>query len=416
MHKLWSAVICSLATLAFAQPATADPNVPLKLDPKSQIPSHRKPPSIRDGFTMAVTGDLVGPGIPVVDLEEPEFEKLTQILQRATLAVGNNETHIMDMRTTKARPVAGDTQPVKRPEIAKDYARMGFDVLNLANNHQGDWGEEGMFETQKWLQDAGIVTMGFGPNRFFAQQPAYVNTRYGRVAFIGFTNSLNHPNAAPADAVGGAPGRAGPNFVRLSEDNKVDRYDQYAILRNVREAKESSDMLVIYTHSHPDPKYLRDFYHDLVDAGADAIVGSDTVPDVRGIEIYHGVPIIFGLEPFFYAMFEGYVNPQYRYEAIDVDPRSATYAEVVRKQMGYARQDTYFTSAIAELKASGGRVSEIRIYPTDLQKDATDYHNGHPRLADAKLGAAILGELQKVSSQYGTTITVEDNVGIIRIP
>ena len=41
----------------------------------------------------------------------------------------------------------------------------GFDVLGLVNNRALDFGPAGLAETVSWLQEAGIATVGVGPNR-----------------------------------------------------------------------------------------------------------------------------------------------------------------------------------------------------------------------------------------------------------
>lgn len=386
-----------------------------QLDPADQIPAVRKPSSIRDGFTLAATGDLIGPEIPVMDLEEPDFAQLVSILKGASIAVANAETPIFDLRDPSIYPEGGQSQPVKPPAIAKEYARMGFRVLNMAFNHAGDWSPEGLRQMQDLLSAAGIETMGYGVSRSFAQAPAYVNTRYGRVSFIGLTTTLNHPGAIASDAVGFTRARAGVNALRLNRDGSYNAYDHYSQLRAIRFAKDVSDLAVLYVHSHEPPKQFQKFYRMAVDAGADVIIASHTVPERRGIEIYRGAPIFYGIAPFFYAMYEFSSPSIERYEALNVDPRAPIPRDIIDKQFSAYRGHEMFGSVIAILESSGGRISRVRLIPIELQENAKDFRNGHPRPADAVQGHEILGAIAKASEAYGTKVRIEGNVGIIEL-
>lgn len=417
--RAWRArAVAAALCAAVATPAgqAAAQKAPFKLNPADQIPAMRKPSSMRDGFTLAAVGDLIGPEIPVMDLEEPDLNRLVTILKSASVAVGNDETPIFDLRDPDIYPAGGETQPVKPPAIAKEYARMGFRVLNMAFNHAGDWSPPGLAKTQQLLNDAGIETIGYGLNQTFAQAPAYINTRYGRVAFVGLTTTLGHVGANASDAAGFTRGRAGVSALRLNPDKSYNAFDEYTLLRSIRGAKDVSDLTVVYVHSHENPALFQAFYRAAVDAGADVIIASDTVPNQRGIEIYKGAPIFYGLQPFFYSMFEYSTPSMDRYQALNADPRSVIPRDIIDQQFNRARSHEMFNSVIAMLKTSGGRVSEIRLIPIELQEHAPDYHNGHPRLANEAQGRETLEAINKASAAYGTTIKVEKNVGVIHIP
>ena len=50
---------------------------------------------------------------------------------------------------------------------------MGFSIVSRANNHALDWGIEGLHETSRWLDEAGIVHAGAGETRGLARAPQY---------------------------------------------------------------------------------------------------------------------------------------------------------------------------------------------------------------------------------------------------
>ena len=72
---------------------------------------------------------------------------------------------------------------------------MGFTLVSRANNHVLDWGVEGMRETTRHLDDAGIVHAGIGEDRGLAAAPSYLETPKGRIALIDFV--LNADRVSP---------------------------------------------------------------------------------------------------------------------------------------------------------------------------------------------------------------------------
>ncbi|MEI4509315.1 CapA family protein [Sphingopyxis sp. CCNWLW253] len=411
------ALVAGLAFPSVLIPRTSAQTIAtFKPNPADQIPAKRKAGTIADGFTLAAVGDLVGPEIPVMGLEDPEFAKLVDILRNASVAVANAETPVFDLRTPGIYPEGGTSQPSKPPVIAKEYAQMGFDVLSMAFNHAGDWSPPALEQMQHLLNEAGIETMGYGITRAFAQAPAYVNTRFGRVSFVGVTTTLNHAGGMASDGVGFTRSRAGVNALRLNKDKSYNEYDHYNQLRALRFAKDVSDLAVLYVHSHEEPRLFTKFYRDAIDAGADIVIASHTEPERRGIEIYKGFPIFYGINPFFYSMYELSTPNLERYEQLDVDPRASIPRDIIDHQFARYRAHEMFGSVIAVIHTRGGRPSEIRLIPIELREAAKDYRNGHPRPANAEQGREILDGIAKASAVYGTKIRIEDNVGIISIP
>jgi hypothetical protein len=58
----------------------------------------------------------------------------------------------------------------------------------------------------------------------------------------------------------------------------------------------------------------------------------------------------------------------------------------------------------------------VRLYPLDVGNTYEPSRRGIPHLADAANARRILVGLQKDSAQFLTTISIEDSVGVIRIP
>jgi hypothetical protein len=134
----------------------------------------------------------------------------------------------------------------------------------------------------------------------------------------------------------------------------------------------------------------------VIDAGADTFLGTG-VHVLRGIEIYKGKPIFYGLGEFFRQM--------------DVIGLSG--------MGGRGRGDDNsppikYESIVAVSRFEHGQVSEIRLHPLELTDDVRMAHRGIPRLASPQMAQRILTRLQKLSAPLGTTITIEGNIGVIR--
>ena len=68
--------------------------------------------------------------------------------------------------------------------------RAGFDALNLANNHVGDYGRTALLDTVRHVRRAGIAAVGAGGSLASASRPRVVRRLGLRVAFVGFSDIL----------------------------------------------------------------------------------------------------------------------------------------------------------------------------------------------------------------------------------
>ena len=185
-----------------------DPNCPLPRELET---------SIRDGFTFVAVGDcIISRPMSQYAERETEFAAVVKILQQADATYGNMETTILDLRAFHGYPYSGpdDVTLVADPGVAKDLAKMGFDLVSRANNHALDWGVEGMRETSRHLDDAGLVYAGSGENSGLARAPQYFESAKGRVAIVSMASTFP-PWAEALPAQGAAPGRPGINALKF---------------------------------------------------------------------------------------------------------------------------------------------------------------------------------------------------------
>lgn len=92
-----------------------------------------------------------------------------------------------------------------RPEALRAMRRdAGVDVVNLANNHAGDYGKRALLDTIRHTRAGGMLPVGAGATESAAYRPVVVERLGLRVAFVGFSTIL------PFDfrAIGSSPGTA----------------------------------------------------------------------------------------------------------------------------------------------------------------------------------------------------------------
>jgi poly-gamma-glutamate synthesis protein (capsule biosynthesis protein) len=417
-------------------------------------------------FTFAAVGDLIylRPMLATIEKQSPAMLKL---IRDADVAFGNFETSVFDFKDFKGSPQAesGGTWMLGDVRTPKEVARMGFDIVSRANNHGADWGVEGMADTDRHLDDAGLVHSGTGRSMASARAPQYLDVGAGRVGLVAATTSFT-PMSRAADGWGEAPARPGVNAIRSERSRLVAAEDlpvlarvakakegkpvilegvtyraasspalvgtlSYALnpgdeaanLLAVRQAHQNGNFTVFSLHNHEPGNgsqtpadFAVPFAHKIIDAGADAYIGHGP-HQLRGIEIYKGKPIFYSLGNF--AMMNNSLDviPLDMFQQFGVEPGSATTPEVLQarnaEQFGGSE---LFESVIAINRYEDGRLSEIRLYPIELGIEAKGAARGVPRLADATTGARTLARLQKLSQPFGTTIAVEKGVGVIRLP
>jgi poly-gamma-glutamate capsule biosynthesis protein CapA/YwtB (metallophosphatase superfamily) len=370
-YKFASAMLILFAARALAEP----PPVYGPADPVIKDPRHfdvRRPiaqelrTDVPDGFTVGAVGDLII-SRPLSQYSErlPGFKSVLDILHAGDVLYGNLETTIFDARNFSGAPYSwdGDWTNSSVPAVAKDLRAMGFGIVSRANNHSLDWGLEGMRETSRLLDEAGLAHAGIGEDRGLARAPQFLETPKARVALVSIASTFR-PTTDALPREGAAPGRPGlsalhvvrtvvvpeaamkalaqadcaiqghhchgtPETLELFDvkyrrgaafgyDYAMDAEDVAEILKNVRSARENADFVIVSIHSHectagcddPDqPRGAGDFLkrlaHEAIDSGADLFVTTGN-HNLGAVELYRsparGVrPILYGLGNFFWS-------------------------------------------------------------------------------------------------------------------
>ncbi len=169
--------------------------------------------------------------------KDPDFLKVVDLIRGADVSFMNFEGSIGHPDSYPIKPYSFASYFFGEKWIAKEYSWTGFNLTSLANNHMNDWSPESIYESQKQLEEAGIVYAGAGKNLTAAREPGYLDTSNGRVALISIDSSheqgefVQPPMAS--DPKGMFKGRPGNNTIRYNVviDAKKETIDQLKKIR-----------------------------------------------------------------------------------------------------------------------------------------------------------------------------------------
>lgn len=243
----------------------------------------------QDTVTVIGVGDIMmGSNYPEAVLPPQDgaflMKEVEHILKNADVTFGNLEGILLDSggtpKTCRDPKVCYAFRSPQR--YVQNLVNAGFDVMSLANNHAGDFGEAGRKSTIKTLEEAGLYHTGQLPKRYTVFEKNGV--KYGVAAFAPNSNCVSINDLQEAHAIvkeldslcdiiiisfhGGAEGGQYQNVPRKHElFHGEDRGDVY------------------------------EFAHQLIDAGADIIFGHG--PHVtRAVEVYKKRFIAYSLGNF----------------------------------------------------------------------------------------------------------------------
>lgn len=217
-------------------------------------------------ITLLATGDIIPArtvnhtAVSLKNFRWP-YERTNTFLQDADITFINLETSLMEscIPTLEGMIFCGSARNTE------GLVYSGVDVVSVANNHAGNYGEEGVAETVALLQKSGMAVTGI-------EGPVYKEIKGVRFAFLGY-NDITTPQPGVVDA----------------EEEKIKN--------DIQNARSQADIVVVAYHwgveyrSQPDDrqKYLGRF---TIDAGADLVIGNH--PHwIQPLEVYHGKIITY---------------------------------------------------------------------------------------------------------------------------
>ena len=289
-------------------------------------------------ITVALVGDVmlgreVNETLRSMRPEEPWGDVLPA-LSSADLRIANLECAITGYdqpwtRTPKVFHFRADPRAVEVLRAAR------IDACSLANNHTLDFEEQGLLDTLRHLEAAGIRYAGAGRDREEAARPAFLTARTdgtSRVALLAFTDN------EPPFAAG--PDHPGTNYLPVSMEPQV--------LRRVEAAVEQAhgagaDVVVFSNHWGPNmverPNQLfRRFARAVIDRGADVYYGH-SAHVFQGVEIYKGKLILYDAGDFIddYAVGERLRNDRSFVFWVSLEGRELRRLKLLPVSLQYAR-------------------------------------------------------------------------------
>lgn len=151
------------------------------------------------------TGDLSIQDRAKTYLKSPDniqkvFSDVKNIISDCSYAITNLESPI----TNQGRPIIKDVPILYNSGTAIDVIKYcGFNLVTLANNHLKDFGNEGVLNTVKLLQNNGIVYVGAGCNLEEVRKPLPLSLIGKKMAIVNVCE--NEFSIASESEAGSAP-------------------------------------------------------------------------------------------------------------------------------------------------------------------------------------------------------------------
>ncbi|MCR4956467.1 MAG: CapA family protein [Lachnospiraceae bacterium] len=243
-------------------------------------------------FAGDVNFDQSWPNIQYMDEKKKSIkdcfsENLVKEMRDADLLMLNNEFTY----GTGGTPLAGKTYTFQaKPKRAEMLQELGVDIVSLANNHAYDYGQEGLLETMKVLDDYKVPYVGAGKNLEEASKISYFIINGKKIAITSATQ-IERTLQFTKEATETTPG-----VLKTLHPKKY--------VKVIQEAREHADYVIVYVHwgTEGNSYFGGDqsaLARTFVDAGADVIIGNHT-HCLQGIQYYKGVPIYYSLGNFWF--------------------------------------------------------------------------------------------------------------------
>lgn len=184
------------------------------------------------------------------------FDFVEDKLKEYDILFGNLEGSISD----KGKDMGAIYSFRMDPQTADALAKVGFDVMSVANNHAGDWGREAMIDTYSRLNEAGIIYSGGGFTEHEAYTPKIIEQNGLKIAYVSFSEF----GKGYLEAFGNNPG------IAIISENKLKE--------SIKKAKEEADIILVSFHygdEYADEPnlYQEEISKKAIDYGADMVIG-----------------------------------------------------------------------------------------------------------------------------------------------
>jgi poly-gamma-glutamate capsule biosynthesis protein CapA/YwtB (metallophosphatase superfamily) len=260
-----------------------------------RIRSERPVPEVT---TLAAVGDIMlGRRVGTRHRTDPAapLKPFAKRLAAAEITVGNFESTL----STAGSATQGGDSFAASPRVIPGLRAAGFDLLSLANNHVGDYGDRALRQTLDRFAATKIDTVGAGRDLAAARRPVVIQRDGVRVGFIA-VDSIGESPAATRN-------RAGTNRLNMPpRTGPLNRSALRRITSDIRALNQRVDVVVVLTHwgtqytHRPEPSQ-RVAARAFADAGADLVIGGH--PHwVQGLESADSAVVVHSLGNFVFDM------------------------------------------------------------------------------------------------------------------
>ncbi len=201
---------------------------------------------------------------------EYPFEKIKRFLIGSDIVVANSEGSFTSNQSVTLDVKNGPLTFTFDPETLSTIKKIGFTLFSEANNHSFNFGQDGLDESEKYLESIGIDFFGDPLNK---NLHSYITTINGqKIAFVGYHE-----------------------FAYSGYEN---------VIQEIKSLKEQKAFVIVYPHwgieyNEGMSQGQITKAHDFIDAGADLILGAH--PHViEPIEIYKNKAIFYSLGNFIF--------------------------------------------------------------------------------------------------------------------
>jgi len=220
------------------------------------------------------------------------FSETAAELKSADITFGNLETPI----SIRGEKIIGKGIWFRsKPDSVKGLTYAGFDVLSLANNHTLDYSEPALLDTLDMLGNGGIKYFGAGANLSSSRQPVIIEVNGIKIAFIGYSDlyQYNYGFTGKTRTLEATPDQPGISPLKLAN-----------IKKDIAALRPQVDLIAVSLHWGTEDTHIvkparRQFAHDIIDAGADLILGHHP-HQLQGVELYNGKPILYSMGNFIF--------------------------------------------------------------------------------------------------------------------
>lgn len=203
------------------------------------------------------------------ELVSPEIRK---IIGDSDFVVANLESPITSEESQNSLAFAGDASMLSEFKW--------IDMFSLSNNHINDFGDIGITDTIRNLEEAGFRHNGIYKDVY---KPFLIEDEGNKVAIVTCTDMLNYE-------------------LTESSQYKLLRADSPEVNKTIREYSDRGYLVILFSHcgslfSRFANPSIRKLLHSAIDCGANCVITCHS-HCLGGVEIYKGVPIIYSLGDF----------------------------------------------------------------------------------------------------------------------